>query len=44
MRKSNPEIAASCIFDVFTVKIFDSSYFKILIRIGVIVDAEGLEI
>jgi len=33
-----------CIFDEYTVQIFDNAYFKMLAKIAIVVDKEGIEL
>lgn len=44
LNKSSNEPYANCIFNDNLVNIFDTAYFKIIIKIGIAVDIEGLEV
>lgn len=44
MKKTNSEILVMCIFDECTVQIFDNAYFKMLAKIAIVVDKEGIEL
>jgi len=44
MKKINSELEVMCIFDEYTVQIFDNAYFKMLAKIAIVVDKEGIEL
>jgi len=44
MKKTNSELEVMCIFDEYTVQIFDNAYFKMLAKIAIVVDKEGIEL
>jgi len=44
MKKTNSELEVMCVFDEYTVQIFDNAYFKMLAKIAIVVDKEGIEL
>lgn len=44
MNKNTIDLGVNCIFDENLVNLFDTAYYKVMIKIAVIVDTEGIEV